>query len=92
MKLMRNPGGVVAWHSDAEVVEYMKPLPDGRTTDWEILLSCDSEEEVPAELQEQAAALIRGDAVSTTPAPSLPVETPVDLSTGEPKGKGKVRK
>lgn len=85
MKLLKNHGGVVAWHDDDLADAYLQPDREGRPSGWSLLLSCDSGEEVPEELKAQAAALAGGDAPAVAaPAPAPVAETPVDLATGEP--------
>lgn len=87
MKLMRNPGGVVAWHSDADAAFLLAPIQD-RPSQWEVLLSCDSDEEVPEELKAEALALMRGDAYvpAPVPAPTAP-EAPAPAEETEVKAK-----
>ncbi len=79
MKLMRNPGGIVSWQSDADAEKLLAPIQD-RPSNWEVLLSCESDEEVPDELKAKALALMRGETYVEAPAPA-PTPEPAPVPT-----------
>lgn len=86
MKLLQNPvTGEKAWYSDFVARHLLNPGPNTPTVGWIILMEVDGDGELtdPA-LIAQAKALLAGE--DAPPAPEPAVETPVDLSSGKPKG------